>query len=445
MTNNDTIVAISTQVGISAISIVRLSGEDALNIAKKLTKSTNLTPRYAHLKYIYNDEKVIDRSIVIYFKAPHSFNGEDIIEFQCHGGIITPKSIVELCINNGARLANAGEFSKRAVLNGKMPITTIESIARLITTQSKQTQEIIGRILKGDLNRYIEGLRKHLIEILAHIEVNIDYAQEDLPLDIKEQITSRLEIILQELNEIHKHSLTFQNTIDGHRLSIIGKPNAGKSSILNKLVLKQRAIVSDIAGTTRDTIEESITINDQIIKVIDTAGIHASNDKIEQIGINKTLQAIEDSTIIVAVFDGSLDEDNGDIINLLKNAKDKIIICVINKNDKESKINLKDLECFECIYLCALDDSVYLLRETIARKIESSVINNQEIILSTKRQIDYVKECMRYIKAIKENLDEFEIAAYNISYALKAIDALSKPFDNEEMLDCMFSEFCLGK
>lgn len=445
-TINDTIVAISTPIGISALSITRLSGNNALNIAKKLTKSNDFTPRYAHLKYIYNTNgNIIDKCIVIYFKAPHSFSGEDIVEFQSHGGIAVPKNIVDECILLGAKLAKPGEFSKRAILNNKLDLSTAESISKLILAQSKQASEILARLLKGDLGNFIESFRKDLIEILAHIEVLIDYAQEDLPKDLESSIQKKLEDSIDKLDTIYKHSLSKQHIIDGHRLVIIGRPNVGKSSLLNKLLLKDRAIISNIAGTTRDALEESITINNQIIKIIDTAGIRKTSDKIEQIGVNKSLQYAKEATIIIALFDGSREFDDENIIEILNQNKDKIIIAAINKIDKEQLFDECKLKDFEMIKISMLDSSVIKLKDMIGQKISSDTINNQDIILSSSRQIECIKSCIVELQNAKENMIDFEIFSFHINAALHSLDLLTKPFCNDEMLDSMFSEFCLGK
>ena len=443
---NDTIVAISTPIGISALSITRLSGKNALNIAQKITKSNHFTPRYAHLKYIYNiNGDIIDKCIVIYFKAPHSFSGEDIVEFQSHGGIAVPKNIIDTCISLGARLARAGEFSKRAILNNKLDLSTAESISKLILSQSKQASEILARLLKGDLKNFIESFRQELIEILAHIEVLIDYAQEDLPKDLESSINKKLEDSIKKLDEIYSHSQSIQHIIDGHRIAIIGRPNVGKSSLLNKLLLKDRAIISNIAGTTRDALEESITINNQIIKIIDTAGIRKTDNKIEKIGVDKSLQYAKEATIIIALFDGSREFDDENIIEILNKNKDKIIIAAINKSDKEQKFDEHKICDFEKIKISMLDSSVLRLKDLIAEKIKLNPINNQDIILSSTRQIECVRLCIVELKNAKNNMATLEIFSFHINQALRALNLLTKPFCNDEMLDSMFSEFCLGK
>lgn len=443
---NDTIVAISTPIGISALSIIRLSGNNALEIAKSLTKSNHFKPRYAHLKYIYNDnDNIIDRCIVIFFKAPYSFSGEDTIEFQSHGGVAVPKNIVNECIRLGARIAKPGEFSKRALLNNKLDLSTAESISKLILSQSKQANEILGRLLKGDLKKFVESFRKNLIEILAHIEVLIDYAEEDLPKDLEISINNKLEQSISKLDEIHSHSLSMQHIIDGHRLVIIGRPNVGKSSLLNKLLLKDRAIISDIEGTTRDILEETITINNQIIKIIDTAGIRNSNDKIEQIGVSKTIEYAQDATIIIALFDGSREFDDKWILDILEQNKDKIIIAAINKSDKKQIFDESRIEKYETIKISTLDSSVFKLRDLIEKKISQDSINIQEVILTSNRQIECIKSCITTLKGAKDNISDFEIFSFHINEALHCLDLLTKPFNNDEMLDSMFSEFCLGK
>ncbi|RDU64836.1 tRNA uridine-5-carboxymethylaminomethyl(34) synthesis GTPase MnmE [Helicobacter sp. MIT 14-3879] len=442
MNSNDTIVAISTPIGVSAIGIVRLSGKNSINIAKKITKMSSFLPRYAHLKYLYdNDNNIIDRGIVIYFKAPNSFNGEDIIEFQCHGGILVCKKILDTCINFGARLARAGEFSKIALINGKMDLSMIETISKLISTQSTEALKLIAKNLSGDLKNIIDNFREDLIEILAHTEALIDYAEEDLP----KNLNNKIDNIVEKLTYLHKHSLSMQNTIDGHKLAIIGKPNVGKSSILNKLLLKDRAIVSEVEGTTRDIIQENITINNQVIKIIDTAGIRESIEIIEKIGIQKTIDTIKESTIILAVFDNSKEFNDSEILEILYQNKDKIIIIAINKSDKENRLDKSILKDFECIEISTLDNSVYKIRDLIGEKIAIKPLNDDFVLLNSKRQLDCVESCIKAIHNAKNNLYDYEIFSFYINDALYTLELLSKPFSYDEMLDKMFSSFCLGK
>lgn len=441
-TLDDTIVAISTPIGISAISIIRLSGTNALNIARQITKLDSIRPRYAYLRYLYDEnEALIDRGIVIYFKAPNSFNGEDIIEFQCHGGIMLSKKILQTCIHLGARLAREGEFSKIALLNGKMDLSMIEHISKLISANDEASLKLIARNLKGDLEKIIESFRDDLLEVLAHSEALIDYAEEE----IEDTLRAKLDDIKLRLDSIYQHSLSLQHTIDGHKLALIGKPNVGKSSILNKLLLEDRAIVSDIAGTTRDIIQESLTINNQVIKIIDTAGIRESSEHIERLGIQKSLEIIEQSSIILAIFDNSREFDDDEILEIIEQSRDKIILVVINKIDMPSKLSREIFSNFMCVEVSTLDDSVYKIRDIIAEQITLAPMNADFVLLSNKRQLDCVKACIDGIARAGDSLSDYEIFSFHIKEALKSLELVSKPFIDDEVLDKMFSTFCLGK
>lgn len=439
---NDTIAAISTAIGVSAIGIVRVSGVNALPIALKITKSKEILPRYAYLKYLYDENDcVIDKGIVIFFKAPHSFNGEDIVEFQCHGGIALQKRILEICLHFGARLARAGEFSKIALLNGKMNFSQLEQISHLISTQNANALTLIANNLKGDLEKFIANFRDELLEILATSEALIDYAEEEIPDNLSQKLLS-LEI---SLKGIYTHSQSMQHLINGHKLAIIGRPNVGKSSILNRLLLKNRAIVSEIAGTTRDSIEAQITIEKHIVTIIDTAGIHTSSEKIESLGIAKSREIASEASIILAVFDGSEEFCDDEILQVLRENSQKIIIVAINKSDKTQRIDLGHFRDYECVFVSTFDDSVFRIRDIIAKKIQTTPQNDESIVLSTIRQQDCIKNAMINLQNARENIGDFEIFSFHINEALKSIESISKPYLYDEMLDKMFGSFCLGK
>ena len=279
---SSTIVAIATASGISSISIVRISGDNALAIAQKITKKEIIEPRFVYLSSLYNySNQLIDKAVVIYFINPKSFTGEDVIEFQCHGGMIVAQEILETTIAYGARLAEPGEFSKRAFLNGKIDLTEAEAIAKLIETKSVDGAKILAKQLKGNLKLFIEESREALLRAIAYSEVMIDYADEVMPDDIVDNTLRQLNSLIGQIERIVDSSHRRKGLIDGFRVAIIGKPNVGKSSLLNGLLSYERAIVSDIAGTTRDTIEEQVRIGSHIIRLIDTAGIRESNDTIE--------------------------------------------------------------------------------------------------------------------------------------------------------------------
>ncbi len=448
MINDDTIVAIATAHGIGSISIVRLSGENSLSIALQISKISSLTPRNATLSKLYdNQNELIDEALLIYFKNPSSFTGEDIVEFQCHGGIAISNLVLESCIKQGARLANPGEFSKRAFLNGKIDLSQAQAISKMIEARSEDAVKLLARQLKGELSKFVEDIRKDLLFMLAYTEVTIDYAEEDLPADIFKQINTKLEAINIKLDNTLESSKRREGLIDGFKVAIIGKPNVGKSSLLNKLLNFNRAIVSDIAGTTRDTIEESVKIGTHIIKVVDTAGIRHSNDEIEKIGIEKSIEAINEADIIVALFDGSREFDNEDkqILELLDNSdKEKIII--LTKSDLEVRFNIASLTInTKHLTLNTKKDITPLIKqiETILNQNTSS----DEITLVSKQQVKEVEETLKYIKQAFTPLQtgELEFFAHHINEALTHISNITRPYEHSEMLDVMFGEFCLGK
>lgn len=439
---SDTIVAISTAIGEGAIGIVRLSGKDALQIAQRVTKTTAIRPRYAHLKYLYDESgALIDRGIVIYFKAPHSFNGEDIVEIQSHGGIALQKRLLEVCQHFGARIARAGEFSKIALINGKMDLSQVETTANLIATRNANALSLIAQNLKGDLQKIIDDFRDKLLEILAQSEALIDYAEEEIPHDL----SANLKSLQTRLRAIYAHSKSMQHIINGHKLAIIGRPNVGKSSILNALLLKNRAIVSEIEGTTRDSIEVQMTIDGQIITIIDTAGIRASDEKIELLGIEKSKEIAREASIILAVFDGSKNFDDREILQILRENAGKIIIVAINKSDKKRVVEMAHFRDYAPIFISTKDESVFRIRKAIADKIHTNPQNDESVILGSVRQMECVEGAINALKAAEQNISDFEIFSLHINDAIKWLESLTKPYNYDEMLDKMFSAFCLGK
>ena len=442
----DTIVAISTANGAGAISIVRMSGDDALNIASKLTKTT-FTPRYAKLTKFYNlKNELIDIPLVIYFKAPNSFTGDDIVEFHCHGGIAVSRLVLESLVEAGARIAEAGEFSKRAFINGKIDMAQAEAIAKMIESKSKESIKILSKQLRGDLSKFVNQIREDLLEIMAYVEVNIDYAEEDLPQDLIEQIKSKLQNIANLLYKSLNASKKREAMFNGYKVAIIGKPNVGKSSLLNNLLNYNRAIVSDIAGTTRDTIEEDIQIGSHLIKIVDTAGIRDNtNDEIEKIGIQKSKEAINEADIVIAIFDNSREFDNEDeeILKLIKNT-DIDVLVVLNKIDLENKFDISKLDGFNVIKATQKDE-IYTIEKELQKLLDS--YEYQDNMLISNRQVEVVKNAYEAIMNSFSLLDmqELELFSYNIQEAIMNIAQITKPYEHDEMLDKMFGSFCVGK
>ncbi len=444
----DTIAAIATSHGVGSIAVIRLSGPNSLDIAKKLSHKDNFTPRHATLSSLYDDANdLIDESLVIYFQAPRSFTAEDVIEFQCHGGIVVADLILSEVLKHGARLAQPGEFSKRAFLNGRIDLTEAEAIAKLIETKSIDAAKILTRQMKGEVKEFVENIRESLVEILAFVEVNIDYAEEDLPQNLMDQIKDKLDNLRIELKKTYDSSKRREGLIEGFKVAIVGKPNVGKSSLLNALLNYDRAIISDIAGTTRDTIEEEVRIGTHLIKIVDTAGIREANDTIEKIGIERSKTAIEESDIVISMYDNSrvFDEEDAQILSLLQSyGNDKAILHVINKSDLDSK--------FHNVMIAekAIKLNCKFGAETIALEIEKILDKSsldETLLLTSKRQMEAVENTYSSIEMSIELLSEgeLELFAFNLNEAIMSISSISRNFARTEILDKMFGSFCLGK
>ncbi len=446
---DDTICAIATAHGVGGISIVRLSGQNAINIAKKITKKDKFKIRYAHLCTLYDQESfVIDEAIVIYFKAPRSYTGEDVIEFQSHGGFVTAARIIDACLFYGARVAKGGEFTKRAVIHGKMDLSQAEAAAKLIESKSVEAAKILSAQLKGELQKFVDELRDKLVEILAFVEVNIDYAEEDLPKQLQEEIEKKLKYVYNTLQRSVRISESRAGIIEGFKVAIIGKPNVGKSSLLNSLLSYERAITSEIAGTTRDTIEENINIATHLVKIVDTAGVRQSGDKIEKIGIKRSIKAAKEADIIIALFDISekFDENDNEILELLKEYKDsKEIIAVLNKKDLGKKFETRKLSEFKPLEISAKESADIVIKTL--KNILDTKNSDQDILLITKRQNDATMKASLAIKNSFSHLNEgeLELFAYEINEAIGHVSSITKPFYRDEILDKMFASFCLGK
>lgn len=443
-----TIAAIATAHGVSSIAIVRISGEDALQIARKITHKQEIIPRYAHLTSLYtSDDTLIDRAIMIYFAAPHSFTGEDIVEFQCHGGMIVAQEILDTLTAYGIRLAEPGEFSKRAFFNGKIDLTEAEAVSKLIEAKSVDAAKILARQLKGELKLFVEQTREALLRSLAYSEVMIDYAEEEMPDDIMENILVQLDSLILQIERIVDASHRRKGLLEGFKVAIIGKPNVGKSSLLNALLSYERAIVSDIAGTTRDTIEEQVRIGSHIIRLVDTAGIREAQDSIEKIGIERSLGSIEEADVIIALFDGSrvFDEEDAKILGLIDGLNEKECIVAINKTDLKPLLDRSKLDKYSPIEVSAKKGFVHLTQTL--EKLFDSIGQGEELMLVTARQIDAVTKAKISIIEAKMPLlnGELEFFSYHLQEAVKSISSISKPYESEEILDKMFGEFCLGK
>ncbi len=468
----DTIASISTAPGQGGIGIIRISGPLAFDIALKIFKSKKIkekkdiisnTINYGHL---YDEDNLIDEVMCSFFKAPHTYTREDVVELNVHGGIVVSKKILEVVLKNGARAAEPGEFTKRAFLNGRIDLSQVEGIASLLSAKSEAEAEISNNLLAGKLLDIINSSKKEFLNILMHLEVNIDYPEYDNP-------TLTKKTIYEKLNKEYINFLNFEKNFDignkiknGFSLALIGKPNAGKSSLLNLLLDSDRAIVTDIAGTTRDTIEEHITIDGIPVRIIDTAGIRTSDDTVEKIGIEKSIKAANNADIIIALFDLSkdLDEEDKNIINLCKEnlsskENNKDIIFVLNKSDLENKFNEKDFE--EYIKLNANLDKLNIFKiSTITKDGINNLLSNlrsylnenfytkdSEYIIIHERQKNIIKDTIELIEKTIKDIDSVpeDILSLNIQSIVNKLNELTGENVREEILNEIFSNFCLGK
>lgn len=446
---HNSIAAIATAHGVSSISIIRVSGDAALEIARKVSHLEKITPRYAHLTSLYTAQNdLIDQAIMIYFAAPYSFTGEEVVEFQCHGGMIVAQEILDAITSYDVRLAQPGEFSKRAFLNGKIDLTEAEAISKLIEAKSVDAAKILAKQMKGELKVFVDESREALLRSLAYSEVMIDYAEEDIPDDIMESIMTQLDGLSSKIEQIVDASHRRRGLIEGFKVAIIGKPNVGKSSLLNALLSYDRAIVSDIAGTTRDTIEEQVRIGSHIIRLVDTAGIRESEDTIEKIGIERSLSSVGDADVIIALFDASrvFDEEDEKILSILDTLGDeKQPIVALNKSDLEKHFDVSRLQNYDWVEVSAKRAFEKLTAKL--EKLLDSIGEGEELMLISARQIEAVTQAKRSIIEAKRPLidGELEFFSYHLQEAVKSISSISKPYDSEEILDKMFGEFCLGK
>jgi tRNA modification GTPase len=435
---NDTIVSISSGYGISAISVIRISGNLVNEIIKKIFKKT-LKERYAHYLKLFNSEgKVIDDVIAIYYKAPRSYTGEDMLEIFSHGGIIIPKMIVREIIKIGARQAEPGEFTKRAFLNGKLDLIQSRTINEIINAKNEFAIFPLRERIEGKLSKKIENLKEHLLDLLKEIEARIDF-EEDVPEISKEEVFERINNILKIFEDLINNSASMEKISEGISVVIIGKANVGKSSIFNKLLGYERAIVSDIPGTTRDYISEYININGILFKVIDTAGIREAIDLIEKIGIERSLNLSKFSDIVVFVLSAeNIEEFEIELLN--KVPKDKLIL-VVNK----CEISRPIIENYNPIYVSVKANIGFEeLKEALYNKAISEISADYYFSKSEFELLQYAYDRIKETLSLK--YEPLDIISHQIRIAVNSISRLLGIEDlPEEILNRVFKDFCIGK
>lgn len=446
MSMNDIIVAISTPMGRGAISIVRMSGQNCLNIAKLFFSSTKLDYKKITPNMLYlGNFKIADsceKCFMVYFKAPNSYTGEDIVEFQIHGGILLSQKVMETLISAGARLANAGEFSQRAFENGKISLDEAESIIGEINAESESELKANLNLAQGKLKEKIETLQGNLMLQLAQIEATLDYPEEDFEKTVKDEIFSSIEMVKQDLELYVKQADSLKYINNGVNIAIVGSPNVGKSSILNALIGQDKAIVTEIAGTTRDIVNESIFYNGIKFNFIDTAGIRESADKVEKIGIEKSQKSIETADIVLCVLDASrkLNEQDKKILNKVKHYRH---IIVVNKTDKSrvlEKINN------EMTVSAVTEKGIEELKSSIYNMVIDKNIDFGKIMVSNERQANTLTEGLKICTSILNSKNEsMDIIAMLIKNLWNCLGKITGQCENESIIDLIFSKFCLGK
>lgn len=447
---NDTIAAISTALGVGAISIIRVSGDKSIEIVNKifdkdLEKVKSHTIVYGH---IVDNENIIDEVLVSVMKSPKTFTTEDVIEINCHGGIATTNKVLELLLKNGARMAEAGEFTKRAFLNGRIDLLEAEGVMDLIDSKTEASRKLAMSALSGNVSRMISNLRNQMIKIITNIEVNIDYPEyEDILVVTTDMINSSITSLEEKLIKILKEAENGKIIKNGINTLIIGRPNVGKSSLLNKLLNEEKAIVTDIEGTTRDIVEGNISLDGIELNIIDTAGIRKTDNIVEQIGVNRSLSLIDKADLIILVLNNNekLTEDD---YKLLDSTNDKKRIIFINKNDLPKNINLDIVDnvvygsTMQIFGINALKDKIKELFNM--EEIEKGDFN----YLSNARHIATIHECISVVESIKEGLKNglpIDMLEIDIKKIWELLGNLIGESYDEELLDNLFSRFCLGK
>ena len=459
VTEFDTIAAISTPPGEGAISIVRMSGEEAVSIAQKvfsgkdLTQAKSHTINYGHIVDPKTHEE-IDEVMVSLMLAPKTFTREDVVEINCHGGIVATNRILQLLLVNGARLAEPGEFTKRAFLHGRIDLTQAESVMDLIRAKTDRSMKIALNQLDGNLSHLIDSLRKDILDVLAQVEVNIDYPEYD---DVEEMTTKLLKEkaieIKQRIEQLLKTASQGKIMREGLATALVGRPNVGKSSLLNHLLHEDKAIVTDVAGTTRDVIEEYVNVSGVPLKLIDTAGIRETDDKVEKIGVERSKKAIEQSDLVLLVLNAaeSLTKEDLELIRL---TNDKKRIIILNKTDLEEKLDRKELaEISENapVYATSIlkNEGVEALEEAISKLFFNGIENSQSTVMVTNaRHIAQLKKAQNSLDSVLEGISSgmpVDLVQIDMTEAWNLLGEITGESYEDELLDQLFSQFCLGK
>ncbi len=461
MTKNDNILALASPSGVGAISLIRISGPESVTIVDKFFKGVenikliDQDANKVQLGYIIDQDRVIDKVLVTIFRNPKSYTGENLVEISCHGSVFIQQSIIQLFLSSNCRIANAGEFTMRSFLNGKMDLSQAESVADLISSNSEASHRLAMNQMRGGFKKDINELRMELVNFASLIELELDFSQEDVEFANMNELNNLLDKISFNLKKLIDSFKTGNVIKNGIPISIVGEPNTGKSTLLNILLNEERAIVSSIAGTTRDTIEDQININGVVCRFIDTAGIRSTDDEIESIGIERTFKKMKESEIVIFLIDYS--NLNSKKINFYKEYLNEIeekftsakLITVFNKNDIKTDISTSELEKFNPIQISAKENiNIDGLKNEIINYVNNLTSQIDNSTISNSRHYDLLNKTYEEIHKVKTSIGNkisSDLLAIDIKQAIYYLGELTGEISNDEILGNIFSKFCIGK
>ena len=451
-----TIAAISTGQAAGGIGVVRISGENALSVADRIFKTVSgiklekLSGYKAAFGKVFFEEKCVDEAVALVFKAPKSYTGEDVVEISCHGGLLVTKQVLRAVLANGAVPAEAGEFTKRAFLNGKMDLTRAESVMNIISAKSEQAKSAALNTLDGALYKKISEISLSLKKIAAQMAAWVDYPDEEIDDLSDDKLKETLLTAKAELEKLIKSFDVGKIIIEGVETAIVGKPNVGKSTLMNLLSGCEKSIVTSVAGTTRDIVEETVTLGNNVLRLADTAGLHDTEDTVEKIGVDRTRQKLDRASLVLAVFDSSTEIDDEDM-EIIKMCNGKNAVAIINKTDLNTKFNAEKInKIFEnVVYLSAKDrNGIQELEKAIEKVLGTADFDTSAATLMNERQLAC---CKAALQSIDEAISALEIGMtrdalnVNIDVAVESLDTLTGEKATESVVNEIFSQFCVGK
>ena len=457
----DTIAAIATPLGTSGVGKIRISGKNAIKIGHKLFRGIEgkrlkgVKGYTAHYGFVVDpeNEKEIDEVIAILMREPHSFTGENVVEIDCHGGMVPLKKVLNIILDNGARMAEAGEFSKRAFLNGRIDLAQAESIIEVINAKTEKGLDVAVDHLKGKLSTKIGEIKDETMKMLAHLEAAIDFPEDEIENFNSDRLGERINFIKESIENLLKTSKEGKIYKEGIKTVIVGKPNVGKSSLLNTLLEEKRAIVTDIPGTTRDVIEEVINVEGLPLKIIDTAGIRKTEDMIEKIGVEKTHNSLKNSDLVIFMLDvsqGLTEED----INIYKSIKDKPLIVAVNKTDLPQKIDQAKIDEFfsdhPLLWISVKnEEGLKDLKDAIVNEVfEEEISDSGDVLITQVRHENALKRALESITRVKESYNNnmaYDFYTIDLKDVLNNLQEITGETVDEDIIDRIFSDFCIGK